>query len=38
MQGIGSLLPLGILVFAVLSIPGVIAARIGAALGTRRRA
>jgi hypothetical protein len=37
-QGVGNLLPLGVIVFAVLSIPAVIAARIGAALGTRRRA
>jgi hypothetical protein len=38
MQGVGNLLPLGVIAFAVLSIPAVIAARIGAALGTRRRA
>lgn len=38
MQGVGNLLPLGVLVFAVISVPAVIAARIGAALGTRRRA
>jgi hypothetical protein len=38
MEGVGNLLPLGVIAFAVLSIPAVIAARIGAALGTRRRA
>lgn len=35
-QGVGSLLPLGVIVFAVLSIPAVIAASIGAAIGKRR--
>jgi len=38
MQGVGNLLPLGVIVFAILSIPAVITARIGAALGTRSRA
>lgn len=37
MQGVGNLLPLGVIVFAILSIPAVITARIGAALATRRR-
>ena len=35
MQGPGNLLPLGIIVFAVLSIPSIIAARIGASIGLR---
>ena len=35
-EGPGNLLPLGMVVFAVLSIPAVITARIGAYLGTRR--
>lgn len=35
MQGPGSLLPLGIVVFAVLSIPAVITARIGASIATK---
>jgi hypothetical protein len=34
-EGPGNLLPLGVIVFAVLSIPPVIAARIGAYLSTR---
>jgi hypothetical protein len=38
MEGVGNLLPLGVIVFAILSTPAVITARIGAALGTRRRA
>jgi len=38
MEGVGNLLPLGVIVFAILSIPAVITARIGAALGTRSRA
>jgi len=35
-QGVGNLLPLGVLVFAVLAIPAVVAARIGAAIARRR--
>jgi hypothetical protein len=35
-EGVGSLLPLGMIAFAVLSIPAVITARIGAAVGKRR--
>ena len=35
-QGVGNLLPLGVLVFAVLAIPAVIAARVGAAVARRR--
>lgn len=35
-EGVGNLLPLGVIVFAMLSVPAVIAARIGAALGRRR--
>jgi hypothetical protein len=38
MEGVGNLLPLGVIVFAILSIPAVITARLGATLGTRRRA
>jgi hypothetical protein len=38
MEGVGNLLPLGVIVFAILSIPAVITARIGATLGTRRSA
>ncbi len=34
-QGVGNLLPLGIIVFAVLSIPSVLAARFGAFVRTR---
>jgi hypothetical protein len=34
-EGPGNLLPLGMIVFAVLSVPSVIAARIGAYLSTR---
>lgn len=37
-QGVGSLLPLGMILFAVLSIPAVVTARIGAALARRRGA
>jgi hypothetical protein len=36
-QGVGNLLPLGVIVFAVLSIPGVIAARIGASIAMKRK-
>lgn len=35
-QGIGNLLPLGIVVFGVLSVPSTIAARIGAFVAIRR--
>lgn len=35
-QGPGNLLPLGIVVFAVLSIPSIITARIGASIARRR--
>lgn len=38
MEGVGNLLPLGVIVFAILSIPAVITARLGATLGARRRA
>jgi hypothetical protein len=34
-EGPGNLLPLGVIVFAVLSLPAVVAARIGAYLSTR---
>ena len=34
-QGIGNLLPLGIVVFAVLSVPSIVAARIGAFVATK---
>ena len=36
-QGPGNLLPLGVVVFAVFSIPSIIAARIGAFIATKRR-
>jgi hypothetical protein len=36
-QGVGNLLPLGVIVFGVLSIPGIIAARIGASMAMRRK-
>ena len=36
-QGVGNMLPLGLIVFAILSIPPVIAAWIGAFVATRRR-
>jgi len=35
-QGIGNLLPLGIVVFAVLSVPSIVAAQIGAFVAIRR--
>ena len=35
-QGAGNLLPLGVIVFAILSVPSVVAARLGAGLGARR--
>jgi len=35
-QGAGNLLPLGVVVFGVLSIPSIIAARIGAFIATKR--
>ena len=35
-QGAGRLLPLGIIVFAVMSVPAVIAAKVGAYFGGRR--
>jgi hypothetical protein len=35
-QGVGNLLPLGMIAFAVLSIPAVVAARVGAAVAQRR--
>jgi len=34
-QGLGNLLPLGIVVFVVLSVPSIIAARIGASIARR---
>jgi hypothetical protein len=34
-QGPGNLLPLGVIVFAVLSVPPIITARIGAFIATR---
>jgi hypothetical protein len=34
-QGVGNLLPLGVIVFGVLSIPSIIAARIGAFIATK---
>lgn len=34
-QGPGNLLPLGIVVFAVLSLPSIIAARVGASIATK---
>ena len=36
-QGVGNMLPLGVIVFGILSIPPVIAAWIGAFVATRRR-
>ena len=36
-QGFGNLLPLGVIAFAVLSVPGIIAARIGAFIAVRIR-
>ena len=36
-QGPGNLLPLGVVAFAVFSIPSIIAARIGAFIATKRR-
>lgn len=35
-QGPGNLLPLGIMVFVVLSVPSIVAARIGAFIATKR--
>jgi hypothetical protein len=35
-QGPGNLLPLGVIVFGVLSVPSIITARIGASLGSKR--
>lgn len=35
-QGVGNLLPLGVVVFAFLAVPGVVAARIGAAIARTR--
>jgi len=35
-QGPGNLLPLGIVMFGVLSIPAIVTARVGAAIGVRR--
>lgn len=37
MKGGGNLLPLGVIVFAVLSIPSIVAARIGASVGAQCR-
>jgi hypothetical protein len=37
-EGGGNLLPLGVVLFGVLSIPGIVAARLGAALARRRQA
>ena len=36
-QGVGNMLPLGVIVFGILSIPSIVAAWIGAFLATRRR-
>jgi hypothetical protein len=36
-QGVGNLLPLGVIVFGVLSVPGIIAARIGASIAMKRK-
>lgn len=37
-QGVGNLLPLGVIAFGVMSVPSVVAARIGAAIVRRRGA
>ena len=36
-QGVGNMLPLGVIIFAILSIPPVVAALIGAFIAIRRR-
>jgi hypothetical protein len=38
MAGVGSLLPLGVIMFGVLSIPAILTARLGAFVATKRRA
>ena len=36
-EGSGTMLPLGVILFGVLSIPGIVAARIGASIATKRQ-
>ena len=36
-EGSGSMLPLGVVLFGVLSVPGIVAARIGAYVATKRK-